>query len=205
MKSNAADCLKEWFNSFASGSFVYYPATKNPSDERKGISCQNADKITDELKDTVRRLYPYSFDDANITDTLFLSTNLKKLSESSIQQEEYSMLKPSSIKIVLGDLWQMSGKYWEIYPDVSVSRLKIELDALIKAELDRNSRIAFDDIFNWLIERGFMPLNIYAFLTGFLLKEYAGEQYRFSAGIDGNFGGAMSVQKLTECINDSIK
>ena len=205
MKSNAADCLKEWFNSFASGFFTYYPATKNPSDERKGISCQNADRITDELKDTVRRLYPYSFDDANITDTLFQSTNLKKLSEVGIKQEEFSMLKANSIKVILGDLWQMSGKYWEIYPDLSISRLKIELDALIKTELDKNSRVAFDDIFAYLLERGFMPLNIYAFLTGFLLKEYAGDQYRFSAGIDGNFGGAMSVQKLAECINDSIK
>lgn len=205
MKNNAADCLKEWYNSFASGSFVYYPATKNPNDERKGISCQSADKITAELKDNVRRLYPYSFDNANITDTLFLSTNLKKLAEAGINQEEYSMLKANSIKVVLGDSWQMSGRYWEIYPNATVSRLKIKLDALIKNEIEKNSNISFEDIFSWLIEFGFMPLNIYAFLTGFLLKEYACDPYRFSAGIDGNLGGAMSVQKLAECIGESIK
>ena len=205
MQNNAADCLKEWYNSFADGSFVYYPATKNPSDERNGISCQSADKITEELKDNVRRLYPYSFDSANITDTLFLSTNLKRLSEAGIKQEEFSMLKANSIKIVLRDAWQMSDKYWEVYPHANISRLKIKLDALIKSGIEKNSNISFDDIFSWLIERGFMPVNIYAFLTGFLLKEYAGDPYRFSAGIDGNLGGAMSVQKLAECINDSIK
>ena len=205
MKNNAADCLKEWYNSFANGSFVCYPATKNESDERRGISCQSADKITDELKENVRRLYPYSFDNANITDTLFLSTNLRKLSEAGINQEEFSMLKANSIKIVLRDAWQMSEKYWEVYPNASISRLKIELDALIKDEIEKNSSVSFDDIFAFLLERGFMPLNIYAFLTGFLLKEYAGDPYRFSASIDGNLGGTMSVAKLAECIGESIK
>ena len=206
MKSNAADCLKEWFNSFATGSFVYYPATKNDNAERKKISCQNIDRITDELKDNVRQLYPYSFDDANIVDTLFQSGPLKRLSEAGINQEEYSMLKTKkSAKVVLGDVWQMSGMYWEVYPNLSISRLKIELDTLIKDELDREVRISFDYIFEWLIKRGFMPLNIYAFLTGFLLKEYAADPYRYSAGIDGSLGGAMSVQKLAECIGDSVK
>ena len=204
-KSNADDCLKEWKNSFATGSFVYYPATKNADDERRKISCQSADRITDELKDNVRQLYPYSFDDANITDTLFLSTNFKALAKAGIEQAEFSMLKTKAAKVILGDLWQMSAKYWEIYPDLNISRLKIELDALIKTELEKNVRIAFDDIFELLTERGFMPLNIYAFLTGFLLKEYAGDPYRFSAGIDGNLGGAMSISKLAECISESIK
>ena len=205
MKSNAEDCLKEWSNSFVNGSFVYYPAVRDEREKRRGISCQNADGLTEEFKDNVRRLFPYSFDDANITDTLFLSTNLKKLPEAGILQEEFSMLKKNQIKTVLGDVWQMSGKYWEVYPDLNISRLKIELDALIKAEIDKSVRISFDDIFNFLLERGFMPLNIYAFLTGFLLKEYAADPYRYSAGIDGNMGGAMTAQKLAECVGDSIK
>ncbi|MBR2520311.1 MAG: hypothetical protein IKE46_11095 [Selenomonadaceae bacterium] len=205
MKSNAEDCLKEWSNSFVNGSFVYYPAVRDEREERKGISCQNADGLTEEFKDNVRRLFPYSFDDANITDTLFQATNLPKLSEAGILREEFRMLKANQIKIVLGDVWQMSGKYWEVYPDLNISRLKIELDALIKTEIDKNVRISFDDIFNFLLERGFMPLNIYAFLTGFLLKEYAADPYRYSGGIDGNMGGAMTTQKLSECVGESIK
>ena len=205
MQSNAADCLKEWSNSFVNGSFVCYPAVRDERETRRGISCQNAAGLTEEFKDNVRRLFPYSFDDANITDTLFQSTNLKKMTESGILREEFSMLKAPQIKIVLGDVWQMSGKYWEVYPHLNISRLKIELDALIKTEIEKDARISFDDIFGYLIGRGFMPLNIYAFLTGFLLKEYAADPYRYSAGIDGNMGGAMTAQKLTECIADSIK
>lgn len=205
MKDNAADCLKEWYNSFESGSFVYYPATKTADEPRRGISCQSADRISDAIKDNIRRLYPCSFDDAKITNTLFQQSQFKKLAEAGINRQEYLMLKLDSIKIVLGDVWQMSGKYWEVYPDLIISRLKIEVDALIARELEKNVRVSFDEIFAYLVERGFMPLNIYAFLTGFLLKEYAGDPYRFSAGIDGNFGGAMTVQKLAEFIGETIK
>ncbi len=205
LKMKAEDCLREWRNSFANGDFVYYPALKNFDDKRKGIPCRNTSGIVAEMKDNVRRLYPYSFDDAAITETLFQTTNLKKMPEAGIKQEEFSMLKANQIKIILGDLWQMSGKYWEVYPDLNISRLKVELDALIQRVIDREARISFDKIFEYLLERGFMPLNIYAFLTGFLLKDYADEPYRFSAGIDGNQGGEMSAAKLAECISESIK
>ncbi|MBR1421803.1 MAG: hypothetical protein IJ575_12220 [Selenomonadaceae bacterium] len=204
MKSNASDCLKEWYQSFENGSFVYYSAVKNESAERSKISCQNVSRITEELRDNVRRIYQYSFDDASITDTLFQSTNLKKMPECGVKQEEYSMLNSKQIKIVLGDLWQMSGKYWEIYPELNISRLKIELDSMIENQIKKDVRISFDEIFEFLLERGFMPLNIYAFLTGFLLKEYAEDPYRFSGGIDGNSGGAMNHSKLAECIGEAI-
>lgn len=203
-KNNAKDCLSDWKNSFENGAFVYYAAV-NGDDERKGISCQSLSRIKEEMKDNVRRVYPYSFDDANITGTLFQSNQWKKMPEAGIKQDEYSMLKTSQIKIILGDLWQMSGKYWEVYPDLNISRLKIELDNLIKNEIEKNSRISFDEIVKYLLDCGFMPLNIYAFLIGFLLKEYSADPYRYSAGIDGNQGGAMNVQKLAECIGDSLK
>ena len=50
-----------------------------------------------------------------------------------------------------------------------------------------------------------MPVNLYAYLTGFLLKEYAADPYRFSAGLDGNLGGAMNVAKLAEYIGETVK
>ncbi len=201
-KTNADECLKEWRNSFENGSFIYYPATK--SGERRGISCQSADRITEKLKENVRQLYPYSFDDAPIVETAFQGNALKRSAEAAINHEEFSMLKTNVIKIILGEAWQTSGNYWEIFPDLIISRLKVELDEMIKNKIAKDVRISFDEIFSFLLERGFMPLNIYAFLTGFLLKEYAADPYRFSAGIDGNQGGAMSAKKLSEGIGESV-
>ena len=205
MKQNAEDCLRnEWKSSFTNGSFVYYHAMKT-GDARRGISCQNMKGVVEELKINTRHLYPYSIDDADVAGTLFQTASFKNFAKAGAEQTEYSMLKLSHIKTVLGDVWQISGKYWEVYPNLQISRLKIELDALIKSEIESNVRISFDEIFNFLLERGFMPLNIYAFLTGFLLKEYAGDPYRFSAGIDGNLGGAMNSGKLAEFVGESIK
>lgn len=205
MKQNAGDCLKEWKTAFIGGSFVYYHATKEVDDVRRGISCQSMKGVIDEFKINVRRLYPYSFDDASATATLFQSSTLKALARAGADQIDYSTFKQDKIKMLLPDVWQISGKYWQIYPDLNISRLKIELDAMIKKEIESNARISFNDIFSFLLERGFMPLNIYAFLTGFLLKEYARDPYRFSAGIDGNLGGRMDSQKLSEYISESIK
>lgn len=205
MKNSAVDCLKEWQDSFSAGTFVFYPAVKNAKEVRKKISCQNIASLTAELENNVRHLYPYTFDNVHITDTLFQSAALKKFAEAGIQQTELSIFKTKDIKLLFGDLWHISEKYWEVYPDANISKLKIELNALIKNELTENARISFEAIFKYLMERGFMPLNIYAFLTGFLLKEYAADPYRYSAGIDATQGGALNCQKLAECIGESIK
>ena len=205
MKNNAHDCLVEWRDSFGNGFFLYYPATKDDNEERKGISCQGAAKVTEELKLNVRKIFPYSFDDAQVKGTNFMSSSLKRFVDAGANQEAYSSMGAGEAKKILGDVWQMSGKYWEVYPNLNISQLKIELDTMIKSELEKSTRISFDEITAHLLERGFMPLNIYAFLTGFLMKDYAVDPYRFSGGIDGSLGGAMSVQKLSECINDSFK
>lgn len=203
MKTNAESCLKEWRESFGQGSFVYYPAGDN--EKRRGFSCQNINGVVDEMTDNVRRIYRYSFDDAAITDTLFQGTQLQRLAEAGITQEKFSMLSDQQARRIFGDLWQLSGEYWKDFPSNMISRLKVEVDRLIEDELKRNTRISFEDIVEYLLERGFMPLNIYAAMLGFILKEYARDPYRYSAGAEGNIGGAMTPKKLAEYIGESLK
>ena len=206
LQENALDCLKKWKDSLWNGVFVYYPATENETEIRAGVSCQNSAKLIDELTDNVRRLFPYSFDDIpNIAESVFQSNSFKKYAEAGIKQEKIASFSAEKIKMILGDTWQNSGKYWEVFTNLNISSLKIELDAFIKAEIEKNIRVSFDEIFKFLQERGFMPVNLYAYLTGFLLKEYAADPYRFSAGLDGNLGGAMTVAKLAEYIGETVK
>ena len=204
MKLNAENCIKDWRRTFENGYYVYYSAIKD-TDKREAISLQNSNSITKELSKTVQVLFKYSFDHVNVTDTLFLATNLPKLASSGVTETEFSMLRASQIKNIFGDLWKISSKYWEVYPDNEISKLKKEIDNLITTEIDNNVRIAFDEIFSYLLEVGFMPCNLYACMTGFLLKNYAEDPYRYSAGIDGNVGGALNKDKLAECIGECIK
>ena len=202
MKENADDCLQDWCLSFETGQFVFYPALKNPNLVRTKINCQNLDAITNELQNNVTQVFQFSFDEANINDSLFLATNLKRLAEAGIKQEEFSMLKLRDIKNILPNIWEVNVAYWEIYPELPISQLKIQLDSLIQSEFAKKGRVSFDTILEFLISVGFMPLNIYSFLTGFLMKEYADEPYRFS---ENNSGGAMFPTKLAEIIADTFK
>lgn len=155
--------------------------------------------------DNVQQLFEFSFDNVRIPDTLFASGYLKRLAEAGIKKEEYSMFKTGSAATIFGNIWMEDVEYWRTYPSLRLSRLKIELDAMIKNAIAANSRISFDDIINYLFQRGFMPVNIYAVIIGFLLKEYGAEPYRVSSGGDNNIGATMNIQKLAECIGESMK
>ena len=56
-----------------------------------------------------------------------------------------------------------------------------------------------------LLENGFIPGALYAYLTGFLLKEYSGEPYRYSEGVQGDHGGLMSKTQLSTMIGEYFK
>ena len=47
-----------------------------------------------------------------------------------------------------------------------------------------------------------MPSNLYSFITGFLLKEYANETYRLS---DDANNEKMSVDKMKEIVDEGFK
>ena len=55
------------------------------------------------------------------------------------------------------------------------------------------------------MENGFIPGVLYSYLTGFLLKEYSGEPYRYSEGAQGDHGGLMSITQLSIMIGEYFK
>ena len=203
-KSESESHLKNWRDALEIGSFVFYPAL-NHAAKRKGVTYWNIDKLRFPMLDNVQQLFEFSFDNVRIPDTLFASGYLKRLAEAGIRREEYSMFKTGSAATIFGNIWIENVKYWRTYPSLRLSRLKIELDAMIKSAIAANSRISFDDIIGYLVTRGFMPVNVYAVIIGFLLKEYGAEPYRVSSGNDTNIGATMNIQKLAECIGESMK
>ena len=80
-----------------------------------------------------------------------------KMAEMGIREQEYSIIKRDSIKKVLGDLWQMSGNYWELVPANKISALKQEVDKFIAAELKKNVRVSFEDKKSYKFVHGSLP------------------------------------------------
>ena len=204
-QNKAENIRQDWKRAVGGGSFLLYPSTKTPDEERKIITCANGKILKDELDRNILAIYPLSFDNADVSEGFFLNSTLRKGAELGIRQETSGVFGKAHVENLLGEVWRRKENYWELQPMLTISKLKIKIDAFIDAKIKSDVRVSFGDIFNFFLQEGFMPCNIYAFLTGFLLKEYAHEPYRYSIGRDGDEGGSLTVEKLATFIDDTIK
>ncbi len=203
----AENILKAWGNRIVEGAFVVYPATKKPQAYRsaEGVHCQQFKNVQDELNRVVLNFYPLSFDYINLSDQFFDMRGIAIGIKCGIAEEPKNLYNEKYIRNLLGDVWKRDSKYWEIQPELPISKLKIIVDKFIAEKLKNDARVSVEEIFSLLVENGFMPCNLYALLTGFLLKEYAKEEYRYSEGVDGDKGGTLTADKLADFFADVIK
>ena len=202
----AENILNAWGNKISEGSFVVYPATKKPQAYRsaEGVHCQQLKNVKDELNRMILNFYPLSFDHVDLSGQFFSTGHLSTGVKVGITEEPKSLFTEKFIRNLLGDVWKRNGKYWEIQPTLSISKLKIIVDKFIAEKLKADARVSIDEIFSLLVENGFMPCNLYALLTGFLLKEYV-DEYRYSEGIEGDKGGTLTLDKLIIFITEAVK
>ena len=193
--------LTDWKKDILDGSFRV--ATQRSGDYR--TRCASKKLLEETLVHIVRMQYPLVFDDAKVTEFFFKSTQLAAGAKLGIQQASESSYAEKSIAALLGKVKGV-GTYWEIYSDKPISKLKVIVDEFIKQKFESDGRVDISKIFELLEENGFMPNNLYAYLTGFLLKEYAdGSKYDYSVGAVGETAGSMTVDRLGTDIGDCIK
>ena len=84
-------------------------------------------------------------------------------------------------KNVLGSVWRRK-EYWLI-PELKktpISIIKAKVERIIQDAFREYGRISIDEIYDYLQDEfGFSPCNLSAFITGFLLKEYSSDPYRY--------------------------
>lgn len=197
MSRKAKGILEDWKLDIANGTFTVY------SDFAKtGEPYNSASAALTALSDTVIRKYPLSFDNAKVSENFFNILQLKNGATCGITEKPGGVFQEKFVINMMQGAWQVE-KYWESDPTLPLSKLKLKIDKLIIAAFESEERrIAIGSIFDALLEDGFMPCNLYAFLTGFLLKEYSTDTYRYS---DGDTGDKMSVEKLAEIVSEYIK
>lgn len=208
-QSNAEDVVQEWRREFRDGMFKVYPALQEMQMERRAISCTRLTGLKEELDRNILELYPLSFDGADVSESLFLTNtnSFRKGAQLGISEETYGMYSLSAVQKILGEVWRRESSYWELQPTLPISALKILVDKFITEQLTRNQRVSLDEIFNLLMAKGFMPCNLYAFLTGFLLKEYVSENYRYAEGGAARVcdaGGTLTAERLAAFIAESM-
>lgn len=193
--------LSDWKKDILDGSFRV--ATQRSGDYR--TRCASKKLLEETLAHVVRMQYPYVFDDAKVTEFFFKATQLPAGAKLGIQQTSESSYAEKSIAALIGNVRRVE-KYWEICSEEPISKLKVIVDDFIKQKFESDGRVDISKIFELLEGHGFMPNNLYAYLTGFLLKEYSeGSKYDYSVGAVGESAGSMTIERLGTDIGDCIK
>ena len=197
MSRKAKAVLEDWKIDIANSIFTIYS-----HDAKTGEPYGSASLALQALSNIVIKRYPLSFDNAKVSEQMFAMSGLPSGAKYGITETCGGIFQKSFIEPLMQGVWQLGGNYWEKAPAHPLSKLKRKVNDLIRTAFEREGHIFVGDIFDLLIENGFMPCNLYSFLTGFLLKEYASDTYRYS---DGDTGDKMSVEKLAEIIGEYIK
>lgn len=199
---NAADAatslLTEWESAIRDGRFRLW-SKKYPD----GLPCNTGENLKDQLKAAVTARFPYTFDYVQgRTEALFKQPNIKAIT-AALTEEAATPISRQQVENILTGVKGLP-EYWKLSPDLPLSRLKRRLDGKIANAFAPGGpgKISIRELGDDLLKNGFMPSLLYAWLTAFLLKEYADSSYRYS---DGQTGDAMSAGRLADIISSYFK
>ncbi len=199
-EGDARRILDDWRNSFANGPFTVYW-----EDAKSGVVRTGAQQVLDMLSEIASRKHPLSFDTVpGTTNNQFTDGRLKASASEGIKVIANGYSPERFVNAALGAA-RSAPDYWTnpAMERLPISQLKKHIDGKISKALKKDGRIEIREVFSELVGLGFMPCNLYAYLAGFLLKEYASETYRW--GDDIAPGGPMSAEKLAELLDAAIK
>ena len=196
---------QDWRNKIYNGQFIIY-TYKN----QEGEKLSNGQGVASVLQMIVKdRFLKHGFSSVfdfsgNLTESQLKMTPAMKPSAKSGIMEMTSGVVVGIEKHILPTVWKVE-KYWE-NPTTAllpISKIKIEIDKLIETFFTRDGQISIGEIYYFLEENyGFAPCNLSSFLTGFLLKEYGSEPFRYSDSSGGH--EPMTQDKLAEMISNYI-
>ena len=200
---NAKEVLKKWKIRISGGEFLVYTEEK-PNGER----ATTIDALYEVLAQINKSRFPESLEASyNVIGNMFTPSALKQGVECGARQKTAGTYLSSSpatkLENALKDAWQVD-QYWVKRPGLPISRIKIQVDAMIQAAFQSSDRIAVKTIYDTLKAEpyGFMPCNFSAFVLGFLLKEYANGSYSWSDGLTNDI---LDVDKLKEMVAEVIQ
>lgn len=201
-KNDADDQLAQWKQDIADGSFlVYY----RDMDRR---SCSMTQLCDDVLPGTVLKRFPFSFDNAHLSENWFKADKQSSGAKAGATETPGGIFQDGQIRGLLSNVWK-SPNYWERPENAHapITEVKKKLDQMIQGRFASGEiRVSQIEILSFLINQyGFTTCNLYAFLVGFLLKEYRSEPYHYGIGDTGEGGDRMTVEKLCEHIGEAFK
>lgn len=195
---NANEVMKNWKKSVEKGEFIIYWA-----EVPQGRRVANLDALYAELDAANRQRYPEGLETfaLHATDPMWQATQLKNGAGLGAGSGK-ALSQFSCVPKDLGEAWALE-RYWEKYPLLTISKIKVAVDAMIADAFSKGDRISIRSIYEYLYQApyGFMPCNQTAFILGFLLKEYADGSFSSSDGIKSD---KLDIEKLQSVIAEYI-
>lgn len=192
------DVLLNWRNAIQNGSFILYHNGET-------IQTSGIQGVAVALQQIVRKRFPQSFEFVPN-----LSENILKLTQA-IASAKCGMIQKTG-GVVVGiekrlfpepGIWQ-TANYWTSAPSAPVSVVKAALDEFVHKAQKKEGQVSIRGVWNYLeTEFGFARCNLYAFLAGFLLKEYANDQSLRYADENGG-QEEMIPDRLAEALGNAI-
>ena len=194
----ASDVLKTWRESIKKGQFILYTSS-TPGGDNKA----NLDALIESLSSENRKRFPLGLENYKVHDPMWTAGMLNTGADCGATQILKSTYN-KKLETILAGAWGVPN-YWTVNPTLQVSRIKIALNEHIDKIMEADGRISILSIYDFLKDSpfGFMPCNLAAFFTGFLLKEFVNDgKYSWSDGISSD---ELSLSKFTAMIEEVIK
>ena len=195
--------LSSWKDQVTAGEFRLYDMAHKNGQMRMGYSA-----MTEVLQEYDRNMYPFGIEQYSVNPTMFTRSAMGQGAECGLTETEkgaFTSGNPATkLSTALKGAWRVDGEYWDDTANQSLTivQLKRKVEEIIHAGFDKNGRVLILDILNALSERpfGITPSNLSAFVLGFLLKEYANDQYFWSNGTTR----PMSVDLMKSAIKNAL-
>ena len=195
--------LSSWKDQVSAGEFRLYDMAHKNGQMRMSYAV-----MTEVLQEFDRTMYPFGIEQYSVNPTMFTRSAMGQGAECGLTETEkgaFTSGNPATrLSTNLKGAWKVPEPYWGETANQSliIVQLKKKVEEVIHAGFDKNGRVLITDILSALSERpyGFTPCNLSAFVLGFLLKEYATDEYFWSNGTTR----PMSVDLMKSAIKNAM-
>ena len=195
--------LSSWRDQVVAGELRLYDMKHKNGQMRVGYT-----PMAEVLQRFDRKMYPFGIEQYAVNPTMFTRSAMGQGAECGLTETEkgaFTSGNPATrLSTALKGAWKVEGEYWGDAANQSliIVQLKKKVEEIIHAGFDKGSPVFIMDIVSALSERpfGFTPSNLSAFVLGFLLKEYACDEYFWSNGTTH----PMSVDLMKSAIKNAM-
>lgn len=198
----------KWYDDIKNRGFIVF-SREYPNGIRTETYAQMQQTV---LREILRKRYPCALElSFTVTDALWNDNQLKMGAECGIKRELRQQYKSTKAEYKLDEqlknIWTDAG-YWQHHQIneqcTTIADMKKSVDKLIQSKFEQNGRVSFREIYGLLQKTpyGLFKCNMTSFVMGFVLREYACENYAWS---DGMVSYDLDWGKLAQSIDSCVK